>query len=154
MFALQTLASLLKGRPGGGRTRAATSIAHYAAGGKAYEGFYASGYERGITPAYDTPPWIESRQAEELLQANLLRDLFDPLFRPVSFDPSWHDWSAGTIPKVAQAIYDDRAFDRMPILADALEDAGCTDANILAHCRSAALHTRGCWLVDTILKKK
>ena len=56
--------------------------------------------------------------------------------------------------QIAQAIYDDRAFDRMPILADALEDAGCTDRAILDHCRSEGPHVRGCWVVDLLLGKE
>jgi hypothetical protein len=55
--------------------------------------------------------------------------------------------------KLAQAIYDDRAFDRLPILADALEDAGCHDAGILAHCRGPGPHVKGCWVVDLLLGK-
>jgi hypothetical protein len=61
-----------------------------------------------------------------------------------NFAPSWLSWNDGTVVKMAQAIYDDRAFDRLPILADALEDAGCSDADILAHCRSEGPHVRGC----------
>ena len=56
--------------------------------------------------------------------------------------------------RIAQAIYDKRAFDRMPILADALEDAGCDNADILAHCRGPNEHVRGCWVVDLILGKQ
>ena len=52
--------------------------------------------------------------------------------------------------KVAQGIYYDRAFDRLPILADALEDAGCHDAAILEHCRQPGPHVRGCWVVDLL----
>jgi hypothetical protein len=55
--------------------------------------------------------------------------------------------------KVGESIYADRAFDRLPILADALEEAGCTDADILAHCRGPGPHARGCWVVDLILGK-
>jgi hypothetical protein len=55
---------------------------------------------------------------------------------------------------LAQSIYTDRAFDRMPILADALEDAGCDNADILNHCRQPGEHVRGCWAVDLILGKK
>ncbi len=54
---------------------------------------------------------------------------------------------------LARSIYDDRAFDRLPVLADALEDAGCTDAAILDHCRGPGPHVRGCWVVDLILGK-
>jgi hypothetical protein len=56
--------------------------------------------------------------------------------------------------KAAQAIYDERAFDRTPQLADALEQAGCTDADILGHCRGGGEHVRGCWVVDLLLGKK
>jgi hypothetical protein len=50
--------------------------------------------------------------------------------------------------------YDARAFDRLPLLADALEEAGCADADILAHCRSGGGHLRGCWVVDLLLGKE
>jgi len=56
--------------------------------------------------------------------------------------------------KLAESIYDERAFDRMPILADALEEAGCANADILAHCRQPGEHVRGCWAVDLILGKE
>jgi hypothetical protein len=54
---------------------------------------------------------------------------------------------------MAQAIYDEKTWDRLPILADALEDAGCSDAAILAHLRSAGPHFRGCWAVDLLMGK-
>jgi hypothetical protein len=83
-----------------------------------------------------------------------LRDIFGPLpFRPVALDPAWLSWNGGTIPKLAEAAYQERAFDRLPVLADALEEAGCTNAEILAHCRGPGPHTRGCWVVDLLLRK-
>jgi hypothetical protein len=83
-----------------------------------------------------------------------LRDLCGPLlFRPVTIDPAVLTWNSGAVHKLTQAIYDDRAFDRLPILADALEEAGCTDADLLTHCRGGGEHVRGCWLVDCILGK-
>jgi carbon storage regulator CsrA len=69
----------------------------------------------------------------------------------VSIDPAWLEWKEGTVPRLARAIHDDRAWDRLPILADALEEAGCTDAAVLGHCRSGTAHSDGCWLVDEIL---
>lgn len=68
-------------------------------------------------------------------------------FRPIALDSSW---LSSTVQQLAATIYDDRAFDRMPILGDALEDAGCTDAAILEHCRSKSEHVRGCWAVDIL----
>jgi hypothetical protein len=87
-------------------------------------------------------------------QADLLRDIIGNPFRPVAVDPSWLAWNGGTVVQRAQAIYDERAFDRLPILADALEDADCHDVAILAHCRGPGPHTRGCWVVDHLLGKK
>ena len=87
-------------------------------------------------------------------QTLILRCIFGPLpFRPVALDPALLAWNDGTIPKMAQVIYDDRAFDRLPLLADALEDAGCADADMLGHCRTPGEHVRGCWVVDLLLGK-
>jgi hypothetical protein len=84
----------------------------------------------------------------------ILREIFGILpFRPLAVDHSWLGWNDRTVVKLAQTIYDERAFDRLPILADALEEAGCADADILAHCRGPWPHCRGCWLVDALLGK-
>jgi hypothetical protein len=81
-----------------------------------------------------------------------LRCIFGPMpFRPVSIHPAWR---SATVTSLAQAIYDERAFDRLPILADALEDAGCTNADLLGHCRGGGEHVRGCWVVDLVLGKE
>jgi hypothetical protein len=85
--------------------------------------------------------------------AFLLRDVFGNPFRTASINQTWFAWNDGAIRKVAQAIYDGRAFDRLPLLADALEEAGCTDADILGHCRGGGEHVRGCWVVDLLLGK-
>ena len=63
-------------------------------------------------------------------------------------------WLTGNVVALADAIYAGRAFDRLPILADAFEDAGCTDRDILDHCRGPGPHVRGCWVVDLVLEKK
>jgi hypothetical protein len=87
-------------------------------------------------------------------QCSLLRDLFPkPLRWMPSINQIWLTWNDRTIPKLAQAIYDERAFDRLPILADALEEAGCDNADILNHCRQPGEHVRGCWVVDLLLGK-
>jgi hypothetical protein len=90
---------------------------------------------------------------ERRLQCVFVRDIFNP-FRPVTIDPTWLAWNDGTVVKLAQAIYDGRVFDRLPVLADALEEAGCQDAELLAHCRGAGSHVRGCWPLDLVLGKK
>ncbi|HET6572444.1 MAG TPA: hypothetical protein VFG68_02490 [Fimbriiglobus sp.] len=82
--------------------------------------------------------------------AALLRCIVGYPFRPVACDPSWR---TSTVVGLAEAIYADRVFDRLPILADALEDAGCTHPDVLAHCRGDGPHARGCWVVDLILGK-
>ncbi len=63
-------------------------------------------------------------------------------------------WNDGTIPRIVHGIYEERAFERLPILHDALLDAGCDDQDILAHCRGAGPHVRGCWVIDLILGKQ
>jgi hypothetical protein len=94
-----------------------------------------------------------AKHGESAAQCQLLRDIVGNPFHSVSVDPAWPSWDDGSIPKLAQVIYDDRAFDRLPILADALEEAGCTDADILNHCRQGGEHVRGCWVVDLVLGK-
>jgi hypothetical protein len=85
--------------------------------------------------------------------AVLLRDVFGNPFRHVWLNPAWLACNDGAIPKLAQAIYEERAFDRLPILADALEEAGCTDTDLVDHCRNGGEHILGCWAVDAILAK-
>ena len=94
----------------------------------------------------------EARADERIALPSILREIFGPLpFRPVAFDPSW---LTPTVTQLAEAIYEERAFDRMPILADALEDAGCANADILEHCRQPGEHVRGCWPLDLVLAKE
>ena len=87
------------------------------------------------------------------LQAELnefIRCVFCNPFRPVAFDPAWRtEHTVG----IAGKMYDDRDFAAMPILADALEEAGCENPDILAHCRGPGVHVRGCWVVDLVLGK-
>jgi len=103
----------------------------------------------------DFRPFVESTRATEgIAQAALLHDIFGPLpFRPVAIVPTWLTWNHGTIPALARRIYENRSFEHMTILADALEVAGCTKADILDHCRRPGEHVRGCWVVDLILGK-
>jgi hypothetical protein len=93
--------------------------------------------------------------AERAVQCALLRDIVGtPQGPPSAVDPAWLHWQGGAVPKLAAGIYDERAFDRLPLLADALEDAGCADATILGHCRGSGEHVRGCWAVDLVLRRE
>jgi len=86
-----------------------------------------------------------------LMRSRLLREIFGNPFRPVAFDPTW---LTPAVVELAQTIYDDRTFDHMPELADALEQAGCDNAEVLAHLRGPGPHVRGCWALDLILGKE
>lgn len=88
---------------------------------------------------------------ERAAQAALVRELWEYPFRPIALNPVW---LTPTVKQLAVTVYDDRAFDRLPILADALEDAGCDQADILSHCCSLGPHVRGCWVVDLALGKE
>jgi hypothetical protein len=92
--------------------------------------------------------------AEQKAQAALIRDIFGNPFRPWQVDPAWLAWCEGTIPKLAWSIYQERAFERLPILADALEEAGCANADLLDHLRGPDTHVRGCWALDAVLARE
>jgi hypothetical protein len=104
----------------------------------------------GARHAFYDPAWAEERDA----QCELVRDLLGNPHRPPALDPAWLAWNDRTVLKIAHAIYADRHFEDLPVLADALEDAGCTDAAILDHCRRPGEHVRGCWVVDLLLGKE
>jgi hypothetical protein len=111
---------------------------------------YAWNRQQPVPPADWERVYAGLRGAEKAAQCAWLRDLFGDLFRQIAVDVAWLAWNGGTVPKVAEAIYAGRAFERLPILADALEDAGCDSADLLEHCRSGGEHVRGCWAVDLV----
>jgi hypothetical protein len=84
-------------------------------------------------------------------QCDLLRDILGNPFHRVSLNPAWRTPS---VTAVARAVDVEGRFRDLPILADALEEAGCTNADILDHCRQPGEHTRGCWLVDLVLEQQ
>jgi hypothetical protein len=102
---------------------------------------------RGEKSALGAPATI----AEHEEQTALVRCLFGNPFRP---RPPCDAWRAGELRAFADRIYTERAFHRMPLLADALEAAGCTDAELIEHCRWSRGHARGCWVVDLLLDKE
>ena len=91
-----------------------------------------------------------ARAAARMLLAPLLRDIFNP-FPPAFVCPAW---DGGLIQRFASALYDQRAFDQLPLLADMLEEAGTTDAQLLAHLRGLGPHARGCWALDLVLTRE
>jgi hypothetical protein len=94
--------------------------------------------------------WSAAEGEEARAQANLLREVMGNPFRPLRLDPSC---LTSAVKALAQTIYDERRFDYLPILADALEETGCANSDLLAHCRQRAGHVRGCWALDFLLGK-
>jgi len=106
---------------------------------------------RAIENALTVVELLLEGEEESSQLAVLIHDVFGNPFRRVTENPAW---LTTTVVALAKGIYADRAFDRLPILADALQDAGCDNADILNHCRSEAPHVRGCWVVDLLLGKE
>jgi hypothetical protein len=92
----------------------------------------------------------------QVTPADLLRDIFGPLpFRPVTVHPHVVAWNDRLAVRLARNIYDERRWGEMPLLADALLDAGCDNEEMLSHAREqGAVHVRGCWLIDLLLNKE
>jgi hypothetical protein len=99
---------------------------------------------RGYRPAGGGP---RIREGEARAQAALLREVAGNPFRPATFAPQWR---TDTAVALAEQMYDSRDFSAMPILADALQEAGCESVDILGHCRGPGPHVRGCWVVDLV----
>jgi hypothetical protein len=123
-----------------------------------YRDVYASGVpcEASHAAAFAAGPmggaaWLSACAAEDSAQCELLRDVFGNPFRLVAADPSWLSWSGGNVGKLCRRIYDHKQFDLLSVLADALEAAGCANAEILTHCRRPDEHVRGCWVIDLLL---
>lgn len=120
-----------------------------------------------VNTAHDAP--FQIGQLDWLWKDNFLKSISPVLLRCVIGNPfralppkkgnqQWKDklraWLTPTVKRLAEAIYEDRAFSRMPDLADALEKAGCHDLDILVHCRQPGEHVRGCWVMDLVLGKE
>lgn len=86
--------------------------------------------------------------------ADLVREVFGNPFRQVVVDPAWLAWGDRIVERLASEAYETQTFENLPILADALEDAGCTDDQIVEHCRQSGEHVRGCWVIDALLGKR
>jgi hypothetical protein len=110
--------------------------------------------ERGVSPEEAETRRGALMQAEHARQAGLFRCVVGNPFRPVpAVAPAWLTWHDGLVRTMAQTIYAERRFDEAPVLADALEDAGCGDGDLLGHLRGPGPHCRGCWVPDLLLGK-
>jgi hypothetical protein len=95
---------------------------------------------------------IEAPVGEEKQhQCWALRELLGDPFRSVRVEAAWRRWNGGCVPRLARAIAESGGFDELPVLADALEEAGCGDAALLGHCRSTEGHVAGCWALGLLL---
>src|SRR5262249_34848589 len=96
---------------------------------------------------------VTTLQDEREAQCDLLRDLFGNPFRPAALDLAWLA-RGGRGRELAEQIYVGRRFADPPPLADALEEAGCTDSAVLCHCRQPGGHVLGCWCLDLLLGQR
>jgi hypothetical protein len=111
----------------------------------------ASDWQREEDAVRCLPEYLVAMKVERSNQADLVRDIFGNPFRPVTFSP---EWRTDTAVALARQMYEAREFSAMPILADALQDAGCDNEDVLTHCRDVKQgHVRGCWVVDLVLGK-
>jgi hypothetical protein len=103
----------------------------------------------------------ETEETEAAWHCRLLRDLYHSPFRRITLESDWLLWGDGIVKQLAETAYTERIMPggtldnaRLAVLADALEDAGCDNADILNHCREeGAVHVRGCFVLDLVLGK-
>jgi len=151
---------------------ATTTSAYHTAWATAAEVVAASGYTvraaRAAQVGYNRPAGLfpigaaqltaacktaekQACQAERIAQCALLRDIFHGACPPAHFSSHWWTWEDGTVTKIARSIYDEGRWGEVQVLADALEEAGCDDQQILGHLRGPGPHVKGCWVVDGLL---
>ena len=133
--------------------RGALAAAEVAANVSDAIGYVAANAILPITPTEARPAahfnsWTSAQQAERSIQAELLREIIGNPFRSVHIKPCW---LTPEVLGMAQAISEERSFQRMPELAELLQAAGCDDQNLLAHCRKPSTHVPGCWVIDLLL---
>lgn len=119
---------------------------------------YAAG-AASLTPGVNPPDpnrgiMKDAKDQEAVAQAALCREIIGNPFRVASVEPIWLLREGNTGVSIAQAIYEGQDFSSLPILADALEDAGCSDEAILSHLRGPGPHVRGCWVIDLLLGRQ
>jgi hypothetical protein len=99
-------------------------------------------------PLHSFAPDPEAKKAHTRHIADLFRDIVGNPFRPVSLHPDWLAWEGGLVRRLAETMYEERRYQDLPVLADALEEAGCDEPEVLAHLRGGGGHARGCWALD------
>ena len=106
-------------------------------------------------PSAPERAWFQAKEAEQAAQVGLVRCVFgNPFAAQQPIDSAVLRWNDGTVLRIASGIYEERAFERLPVLADALLDAGCDDEAMLEHCRQQeGVHAKGCWVIDLLLGK-
>jgi hypothetical protein len=125
------------------------ALVHYLGADEAFSGVRGIAGATQLERRWEGPPMPLSRPAFVAVQCRIIREVFGNPFRATDFDP---DWRTDTAVALARQMYESREFSAMPILADALQDAGCDDEEALAHCRDTnQVHVRGCWVVDLVL---
>jgi hypothetical protein len=107
-----------------------------------------------LRPRVQPELWAWQPGAHRPSDCDLLRCIGGNSFRPVTVDPVWLSWNDGCVLRLAELIYAEWRYEDLPVLADALEDAGCAEAALLAHLRGPGPHCRGCWPMDRLLEKK
>lgn len=111
-----------------------------------FEWFHSPPHRRSLFVPDGTSD--EALERYQHLLADFVRDIFGNPFQPTVVDPRW---LSSSVIDIARAMYAERAFERMPILGDALMDAGCDSEEVINHCQAQLPHVRGCWLVDRLL---
>jgi hypothetical protein len=104
---------------------------------------------RGVQPAGPRPGTEDWWRGTATKRCEFIRDIFGNPFRPVKVDSRWRSSAAVAL---ARTIDAEKAYNRLPILADMLEEASCNETELLNHCRQPGIHVRGCWVVDLLLE--
>jgi hypothetical protein len=109
--------------------------------------------EKGIFAAWEVcqSVWLADREGNAGARSGLLRELFGNPFRSPVLPEGWRGWNHGLLVRLAQHLQDEQLWEDLPVLADALEESGCRDEDILQHCRSTSGHVPGCWVLNLLL---
>jgi hypothetical protein len=133
-----------------------TSAAHVAVAAASEAPISFSALDVDWKPSDPTDYFYYSSAVLDVLSQHivLFHEMFSNPFHSTTLDPDCLTLAGGTAVKLAREMYERQRFEGMPVLADALEDAGCDDADILDHCREPGMHFRGCWVMDLLLGKE